>query len=668
MQRVQTLILEKGPLVRRAVLLLMVAGIPLFFYRPSRDPFNAPKISLLFIGVGIVAAIRLMEFFMGAPNAGLRRLAIPAALIATPLVVTWLLSPYKLFTLFGDYNRFQGFLPSLAFVLFGVLLADAMGGRVRWLAWTIAVTGTLVGIYAVIQQIGADPFKWTLSGKQSGFRVLSSIGNPDFVGGFLAIALAVTLGLWIYERRGIQLYVGAMAVTIGVGCGIAQAQGGWAAATAGVAITGGFILSERWRPAAALGAAAAVVVAAAVVGIVVFSMMKPDAGFIPSSISQRASAWQAAIGMFEHDPLVGQGPNSFALDGIEYRPLRDAIQFDYTWADDPHSVPLAYLSSMGLLGVIGFLGLLGWMVWAIRTAVDRAGPLFAGFAGGLVAYFVQSFVSIDEPSLRTALWATLAGLAITSAGLGEVDDVSGRSKVAKKNGKSTSRKTSSKNGRTPLPARRPAWQAAFAAPLVAVLGIWWGAGSLIAETRAADAERSFRANREEHASEQFQRAIAFTHYPQYRRDYAMDMSVTGINKGTDGGDQWFDVARAQFRHIDDLPMVAGLAQFAHYLYQWSTIHSEVAPIALEYATKAMDLDPKNPKIRVLVADILTAAGRPEDALDALRPFATDEIAKDYPEIWGAWALAEIRNGDEAGAREAIARAFAIDPEEPRAQR
>jgi hypothetical protein len=53
---VRTALLERGPDVRRAALLIVIAGAPLVFLRPLHAPINPPKLALLFVGVSLFAA------------------------------------------------------------------------------------------------------------------------------------------------------------------------------------------------------------------------------------------------------------------------------------------------------------------------------------------------------------------------------------------------------------------------------------------------------------------------------------------------------------------------------------------------------------------------------------------------------------------------------------
>src|ERR671914_372884 len=103
-----TAILTRGPVYRRAVLLVAIFGVPTLFIRSMNDPINVPKLSLLMVCVALAAGIRALEITQGASAEGLRRFLFPVAAVVTPLLVAWLFSPYRGWGLFGHYPRFTG--------------------------------------------------------------------------------------------------------------------------------------------------------------------------------------------------------------------------------------------------------------------------------------------------------------------------------------------------------------------------------------------------------------------------------------------------------------------------------------------------------------------------------------------------------------------------------
>jgi hypothetical protein len=63
--KVRTFLLEKGPVVRRYILLTVVVGVPVIFLRTGQDPFNVPKLALMTAGVALAGTLRLAEALQG---------------------------------------------------------------------------------------------------------------------------------------------------------------------------------------------------------------------------------------------------------------------------------------------------------------------------------------------------------------------------------------------------------------------------------------------------------------------------------------------------------------------------------------------------------------------------------------------------------------------------
>ncbi len=241
--------LERLAAVRRWVLLVVVVGVPLVFLRFTQDPFNVPKLALLAVGVAIALGIRIVEVALGAPVdlTTLKRIGIPAAAVAVPLIVSWLLSDYRSWALFGNYGRFQGLVPYLLCAVLGILIADAFRDEPERLIKALVIAGAVVGGYAIVQIVGADPFAWQRFGVAR--DALSTTGNPNFTGGFLAMCmpLALAFGASDESRRSFAIKAG---VVILPGWIVTFSQGAWAAGLTGLVLVGGFLLSRRIRASA----------------------------------------------------------------------------------------------------------------------------------------------------------------------------------------------------------------------------------------------------------------------------------------------------------------------------------------------------------------------------------------------------------------------------------
>lgn len=632
-------------------------GVPVVFLPPTADPFNLPKLVALTIGVACALAIRVVEALHGRPWKDPRALAVPAALLAIPLALAWALSPYRGWALLGLHARFQGLIPYLVVIVFGGLVAEAFRGRVRELALAVVWAGAIMGGYSVVQAIGADPFNWSLYGAPT--EAVSTTGNPNFTGGFLGIVLPLSLGLMLTDPDRRRLITRLLALIV-VGWLVARSQGGWAAGVAGSALVAGYWLQPRFRFARVVAWALVLLVALVTAGAVIVAMIRPDSRFTIGAAAVRARWSQAAFDMGREHLIVGRGPNSFAIEGVRHRPLEDALSFNFDFPDDPHSVPMSMFANLGLPGLIGFIAVLAWALWFFFRSGNPS-LLQVASMGAIVAYFIQSIVSIDEITLRLGLWVGLAGLFGTS-----VPDEIG-SPARKAGSKKGNRRAP---GRQSLPSSRPPLGVVVTA-IVATACIVWALSLLAADIFVRQGSTRFSAGDVEGGRAAYATALSLRESAEYRGRLALALRRFAVEEGS-GPDESPRVneeivARAEhaFAFTEEIPYVFSIASHARLLEEVARARDVYDPEAAALYRRAIDLDPRNMVLRVELAKVLLRGEEAELALDVLsevRPL----IGQRLPAYWGALALTAAEAEEEELAREAMEVALALDPAEPSA--
>lgn len=641
------LIIERGPAARRVVLLVAVVGLPTFFLRVTNDPFNIPKLALLITCVAVAGGIRLIEITQGRSWRGVERLAMPAALLAVPLVGSWLLSPHRSWALIGQVSRLEGLVPYLLTILLGLLLVDAFSGHSVELALGLAWAGAIVAGYAIIQVIGLDPFRWSLFGAPT--DAVSTTGNPNFTGGFLGIALPIALALTLADASRRRVAV-RLTVVIVLGWVLSKSQGGWAAGIAGCALVTGYFFRDRWRFATWVGAGFSLVAASAAVGIVVIAMIQPGSRFTIGTALVRARWWQAALEMGFSHPVAGRGPNSFALEAVSHRPLSDALQFGFDFPDNPHSVLLAMFANLGIFGAIAFLGTLGWAIWYF-TRQSAPALLQVGFFGGVIAYFVQAAVSIDELTLRVGLWIALAGLASFTADTAIRDrKSSSRVNVKKRRGKVRS---------SPVRAR------GLVAVVALVTGapVVWAGILLFADAQVRGGLNAFASANPETGRSRFASALALHDSADYKVLFAYELRDLAL--ADEPSEKYVDEASAAFRELlDEAPYVYALATYGRMLDEYAFKASRSGdPQAVALLRRALGIDSLNPLIRTDLASALNHLERYDEALEVLRPQIDVVPADQYGPYWAALALAAAEEGEFDLAERALGPAVALAPDD-----
>lgn len=620
--------------IRRGALLTLVFGLPLvFLWDVTYLVYDAPKLALLVAATSVAAAARMGELLLGSPATGLRRAAAPAAFVVVPTAVAWLATEYKSWGLLGSYARYEGLVPILLGAAAGVLLAEEFAPDYRVVARAFVASAAGVGAYAVIESLGLAPF-----GEPVVDYAASTIGHPNFVGGFLAIALPVALGLTA-SAAGRGRYAGMAAViAIVLGIVLAFSQGGWVAAAAGVAVYAGGALQRRHRLAHPAGWVAAGLLACALVGLVVVSLIDPFNPAVPSTTRARGLWWRAAVSMASEAPVWGRGPNAYAIEGPHHRTGQDALAHDILYSDEPHSVPLGLLANHGVLGLAGFAALAAWIV---RRAIATPGPpVLNGFGAGAAAYLVQSLVSINALVLVVASWVCIAALTRGAPRRGE---------------------------RSPgADGRNAAWRTVAAIALVAgvtVTAVWWSGRFLYADARVWTADEAFRAGRTGEALETMESVLRTRDDNHYRYLYGAMLGTAALREGADGADE-IERMDAAFSYVRDFPEMRALLELGEGHHQWSLYDPALETRALEVLERAVSLDEYSPTLRVLLAESLTRLDRAPEAVDRLEEMVP--LMREFPEypgsqpmVWATLAIARFYEGDDSGARAALTEAETI---------
>ena len=118
------------------------------------------------------------------------------------------------------------------------------------------------------------------------------------------------------------------------------------------------------------------------------------------SIRSRLRTVGAGLEAFAHAPVLGWGPENFAVAFDRYVDPQDFLP-GTSLADQAHNKPVEELTTKGILGFASYSLLIGWMVRVLVNTVRRE-PYerwFALFLGaGMVAYVVQNLFLFDSPA------------------------------------------------------------------------------------------------------------------------------------------------------------------------------------------------------------------------------------------------------------------------------
>ena len=416
---------------------LISAGIiTLFFFTSFRDPFNAPKLWLdILLGAFLLGHL-VMDAVSGRFTEHQRTLKFLAWLVGAFVVfmlIAAIVGDVKYITFFGDNQRNTGWFDYFFLAIF--LYSAAKHIRVESLNliyWFGIGVGAVMTEYGLLQHFGHDFVKWNNPYNS----IISTVGNPDFAGGILAVFLtfgfvAVFVAPWKIWVRALVGLQGAITLLV---INWSNARQGLLSFALGAGI---FLIIWLWSKKKILGqlsAAGGVIVFLA--GIAGILQKGPLAHYLyKPSVSVRGFYWRAGADMFIHHPWFGVGPDRYGAWFRTYRASQYPLNYGYDITSTAaHNVLIQIFATCGIFVGIAYLGLLGFVFYRGVTAIKQSSGsnrmLIAGLLAAWIGYESQSIVSIDN--IGIAIWGWVLSGIIIGVSLVDLPEVAATSAKALK--------------------------------------------------------------------------------------------------------------------------------------------------------------------------------------------------------------------------------------------
>ncbi|HBL18783.1 MAG TPA: hypothetical protein DD417_18990 [Elusimicrobia bacterium] len=385
-----------------------LAGAYLAFSPRLTAVYSLPK--LLAISAGIAAAWLAVaaSAFRGAPPRPRGALDAPLTAFLTLCVLATALSSDPFLSLVGHHRLYSCGLAAM-FLAASAFLATEWSDepeRPDFMFRIVLASSALVGLYAVLQSVGLEPFYGVTKELLQG-RAIASQGSAVYLGATLLPAVPIALH---------GIVSGGNARNWGIACGIATAaglactlsRGAWVGTVAGAGLY--LALSRGKRPA--LDRRSTALAAAALAAILLALAGAHWARTVGNSDSARLELWRSTAGIIREAPLFGTGLDTFEMSLRRHR-TEAFVRLMTTRGGqmNAHNDFLQIAATMGLAGLLAYLWLLAALAREIGRGLrdpSRRGPT-AAIAGALFGLFVQAkFNPMPLSSLIIA--AVLAGL------------------------------------------------------------------------------------------------------------------------------------------------------------------------------------------------------------------------------------------------------------------
>ena len=388
-----------------------------------------------------------------------RPLVLPALLFAFTHVLSTITSVSPHLSFWGSHFRAYGICTVLCYVIFFFLIILNLNtSRQFERLITVALLASLpVALYGVLQHSGIDPL---FPGKDYSGRVISTIGNPIFLGAYLIMVIPLAFGRLLVSlrallregplaspRRSLLLEVIGYAslLVLQLACLLyTKSRGPWFGLLGG-GLLFAVLVGLRYRMKRLLFIA--IVVGVALVALLV-ALNLPHTPLEPFTESPylsrlvlsdnlvagtgtewvRLLIWQGTLELIKSGPnigftpdplrplrlLIGYGPDTMEVVFPQvYPPGLAHVESREAMADRAHNELLDLVVTTGVLGLLAFLLLMGSFFYyglslLRRTRDFKVQITLIALLSAMVAHLIEAQFGLLLPSADSLLWLYLA--------------------------------------------------------------------------------------------------------------------------------------------------------------------------------------------------------------------------------------------------------------------
>lgn len=424
--------------------------VPLIFWKDTSELYELNKMWLTFVLTIVIASTWLTKSIV-SKKFYLQKtpLDIPIALFIISQIISTIFSwdPYVSF--WGYYSRFNGGLLSTIsyIILYYAFLSNfdlktQAANMVKRLVMVSLGSGTLVALWGLPSHFGYDPTCLIFRGSfdvscwtadfQPKIRIFSTLGQPAWLGAYLAILIPLIFSFFLNtERKIYRLGVTLLAVLFYIDLLFTRSR----AALLGFWISIGFFVLyyfnfyvktkiksfnyPKLRPY--FDSLMTVFLAFLILTVIVFNPIELNKGKVQKAPASpelqrgenvqtaagsfstggggtesgkiRLYVWQGALNAWLHNPIIGTGVETFAFAYYKYKPVGHNLTSEWNYLyNKAHNEYLNYLTTSGILGLGAYLFLIFTFFNSIKKSLNKKTDLLiAAFVAGYISILITNF-------------------------------------------------------------------------------------------------------------------------------------------------------------------------------------------------------------------------------------------------------------------------------------
>ena len=339
--------------------------------------------------------------------------------VTTVTAVNWRLS------LWGSYERSQGAVTHLTYLLLFLLATDQLRPLLRArqvVKSMVAVSAPLI-LFSLLQIMGWNPFGLVTDARSP---IYATLGRANFLGAYLAILGPLTVALLLTtQQRGWQvvwatLFVGEILVI-----GLTLTRSAWLATAVSLSLFSllwwGVQLASR-RRRLAWGGLGLLILSGPVA---ILWLGQRQLG----SAAARLSIWQGTLELIKQQPLLGYGADALGMVFPRvYPPELVYYQGRDFFVDRAHNLFLDWAVIAGIPGLLAYLFVLTMFVIIVGQALRRPQPpekraLLMAVLAAVLGNTVNNLVRFDVTPTATATWLLMGvGVALAAPPISQLGE------------------------------------------------------------------------------------------------------------------------------------------------------------------------------------------------------------------------------------------------------
>ena len=415
--------------------LYAVLFTPLLICSKFLFPFITPKVIYFRCLVEIALFFYILLLFYRS-NYRIRFTPLISAIFVYIFVMTFAsifgVNPYKSF--WGNIERGEGLLTIYHLAIFFILLTCVFRTKKDWVRFfNISVfVSFLLSLYALFQKFG---LKWTVHPGQA--RLMSTLGNPSYVGAYLLIHIFLILFLYINTRRStpsttfttkvvpgtklihfyyiavffLEVYILFNTRTRGAILGLFFGALVWAFLN---------VVFSRQRKVKFVFAALLLLLFFSALGVWTFRNAQwiraiPGVGRIASislndiTTQNRLMSWHSGIKGWKDRPILGYGYENFNIAFNKYfNPKMYRDPGSRVWFDRAHNVLIDQLVYGGIFGILSYLAIFGVAILFLLRRVKSKREEYTILLSLLAGYLFQNLFVFDCLAVYISICFVLA--------------------------------------------------------------------------------------------------------------------------------------------------------------------------------------------------------------------------------------------------------------------